>query len=419
MLGYYIPSFFEMHVDTDCDDLTIDHLPARDRTVLFHEYIHFLQDFTTYYGLNAIYAYSEYLHGVVNRIYGIKATEFPVPFTINDNADNVLLNRQILSFTQGDTAECWHYVVTEVDESTDSLTPNPYIKEIPNVILNLNGEMRSFGAIAIMENMAYLMERLCSPNGFEPSPDFPYRAAELVADFYVKDFSNEPLMVLALCDMSMQSSNPGACFVRVMKGIRDGQVSFEKPEDIYDYFYSQTSMTAYGTESSLMANLKMLLAVVQNSMKSYLRDMPNLTEYYSWIDHLVAFTIDWRENDPYFLLKMARNTDLAKNGCWGYAVYKVGTPLMSNNKGNYFKIPQNGSPIAMDVEYFAAIRQIVTLFEQGAMPCGLYNWCQNSPGATPNALCQTEPWKKCTETRLCPYALLWRHWNLKDRVPKK
>ena len=104
-LGYYIPSFFEMHIDTNIDDLTINQLPIRDMTILFHEYIHFLQDFTTFYGLSAIYTHSEYLHSVVNRIYSNGSTSFLVPFEIKDNNDNVLLNRQISQLTLGDTSE--------------------------------------------------------------------------------------------------------------------------------------------------------------------------------------------------------------------------------------------------------------------------------------------------------------------------
>lgn len=419
-LGCYIPSFFEMHVNTDCDDLTINKLPLKDMTVLFHEYIHFLQDFTTYYGLNSLYAYSEYLHSVTNRIYAIKTPDFPIPFDIKDNADNVLLNRQIQNFTQGDTEESFgRYLVTAIDEGYDQLIPNPYIKELESIILNPEGDLRSFGAIAIMESMAYILERLCSPTGYEKSPDFPYRAAELVADYYVKGFGEDFLMVLALCDMSLQSSNPGACFVRVMKGVRDGNITFSKPENIYDYFYSQPSVTAYGTESTLVNHFKKLLSVVQSSMKSYLRDMPILKEYYEWIDHLVRFAICWREQDRYFLLKMARHNDLATNGCWGYAVHEVGSPLMVNNKGNHYKIVQHGSTLGTDVEYFRAIRQIEALFENGKIDCEMYKWCMNSPEATPNGLCKTAPWKKSMEERLCPYALLWRHWNLKDREPKK
>lgn len=64
--------FFEMHVDTDKDNLTINKLTPVEMTELFHEYSHFLQDISTCYSLNGIYVYSEYLHSVVNRIWFIR-----------------------------------------------------------------------------------------------------------------------------------------------------------------------------------------------------------------------------------------------------------------------------------------------------------------------------------------------------------
>lgn len=45
-LGYYIPTFFEMHVATHDDNMIINQMSDGDATVLFHEYIHFLQDIT-------------------------------------------------------------------------------------------------------------------------------------------------------------------------------------------------------------------------------------------------------------------------------------------------------------------------------------------------------------------------------------
>ena len=44
VLGYYVPAFFEMHIDIDSADMNINNLSYADLTVLFHEYIHFLQD---------------------------------------------------------------------------------------------------------------------------------------------------------------------------------------------------------------------------------------------------------------------------------------------------------------------------------------------------------------------------------------
>ena len=92
-LGYYIPTFFEMHVATHDDNMIINQMSDGDATVLFHEYIHFLQDITTYYGLNNLYVQSEYLHSVVNRVKG--NLQFQVPYMIRDNKDNVLLNQKI------------------------------------------------------------------------------------------------------------------------------------------------------------------------------------------------------------------------------------------------------------------------------------------------------------------------------------
>lgn len=419
VLGYYIPSFFEMHVDTYHNDMTINKLPPGDMTTLFHEYIHFLQDFTTYYGLNGIYVHSEYLHSVVNRIYSLNSNQVKVPFEIQDNRDNVLLNKQIKRLTEGDTTDKSILVVTDILEDEDSLMANPYLKTIPNVIINPESDMLVFGAEAIKENMAYLLERCCSPENFAKSPEFPYMAAERVADYYVNDFSKDPLVVLALCDMCLMSSNPGSCFVRVMKGIRDGVLSFSKPEEIYDHFYSQIAVFADGRQQSgLLVNYKHFLGIVESQLKSYLRDMPIVSSYYDWIDRLVAFALDWRENDPYFLLKMARHNDLATNGCFGKAVHDVGTPLMSNNNvGQYFKVVPQSAQVDMDVEYFKAFQEIENVFLEGNFECHLYDWCRQSPKSTPNHLCKSAPWRKCTDQQLCPYALTWRHWKLSNIEP--
>lgn len=419
VLGCYVTSFFEMHVDTYKDDLSPSHLPLGDMTVLFHEYIHFLQDFTTYYGLNKLYVYSEYLHSIVNRIYNIKGNDIHIPFEINDNNDNVLLNRQLMNFTEGDTENSDTYKIHTINVDYDPLISNPYMNLIPSIVLNIDGEIRSFGAVAISENMAYLMERLCSPKGVVTSPDFPYKAAELVSDYYVKGFSDDSYKVLALCDTSLQSSNPGLYYVRVMKGIKSGDLHFNTPEEIYDHFYSQIGELPDRTRTSFISQFPILLEQVRKCFKSYLRDMPITEQYYKWIDNLLNFALDWRLNNRYFLLRMAHHSDLPTNPYWKQALDAVGSPLMTNNLRHHFKIPQKNYSGGMDVEYFKAIRQIESLFEFGTVECELFNWCQQSHDVNANELCQTTPWMKCTEKRLCPYALLWKHWKLCGKYPVK
>jgi hypothetical protein len=49
----------------------------------------------------------------------------------------------------------------------------------------------------------------------------------------------------------------------------------------------------------------------------------------------------------------------------------------------------------------------------------MFDWCNKSPDLTPNELCKKSPWKKCEEKKLCPFALVWKHWNLAGRIPKQ
>lgn len=422
LLGYYMPSFFEMHIDTDVDDLTINRLPIRDMTVLFHEYIHFLQDISTYYGLNGIYVHSEYLHSVVNRIYKINDPNFYVPFDIKDNDDNVLLNKKIVTLTLGDSkSTLTNFDIQDILEDKAQISiANAYMNDIPEVtIYTQRNEYISFGASAIMENMADLLERLCSPDGYQKSPEFPYYAAEKVAAYYAPEFAKQPLNILASCDMSLQSSNPGACFVRVIKGISRGDVCFRKPEEIYDYFYRQIAVMGDGsTESYFLQAYKRMLSLVQASLKSYFVGIPYMIPYYDWIDSLISFSIDWRQNDRYFLLKMASCDNLVKNDCWGKAIHDIGTPLMSNNHlGHFFKVVRYGAKGEMDVEYLKAINEVRKVFEFESSSCSMYDWCKKSKDATPNELCKFAPWKKHSEQRLCPFALVWKHWHLAGRIP--
>lgn len=416
ILGYYIPTFFEMYVDIADDKMVIPEMADADVTVLFHEYIHFLQDFTTYYGANNLFVQSEYLHSVINRIKDKK--RFVVPFNIEDNSDNVYLNSQICRLTNGDSEEVQCYVVKSIDTIEDNLTPNEYIAKIDSVVLNIvEDNTRSFGAMAIMESMAYIMERLCSPKSFVKSPDFPYRAAELVAQYYKADFGNNLENVLALCDMALQSSNPGFCFVTIMKNIQDGKLHFNTPEDIYDYFYTQNTYDVYGNKTSFEEKFNHLIETISYCLNDYIKDVPQLDSYHAWINHLVSFAKDWRLNDKYFLLKMARQTDLKKNNCWGYAAARVGSPLMENQKQYFSKLPYEGMVDGESVEMFCAIKEIYNLFFIGKKTCGMLNWCKDSPNSTPNDLCASAPWQKSKEEMLCPYAFFWKHWGLIDKEP--
>lgn len=85
-LGYYVPGFFEIFVATDKEDMSLTNFDDKELGTFFHEYIHFLQDITTFYGLNNIYAFTEYLHYGVNQCYKNEDKQITVPIIIGNNS---------------------------------------------------------------------------------------------------------------------------------------------------------------------------------------------------------------------------------------------------------------------------------------------------------------------------------------------
>jgi len=64
-------------------------------SVFIHEYIHFIQDISTYVGYNNLYIYSEYIHGAVNEIYKKPKGKIILPITFSNNYENIGLNQFI------------------------------------------------------------------------------------------------------------------------------------------------------------------------------------------------------------------------------------------------------------------------------------------------------------------------------------
>ena len=423
LLGYYVPAFFEMHIDTESEDMIINQMPIEDATVLFHEYIHFLQDIASYYGLNRIYVYSESIRKMINEIYKTPKGDLQIPMTLLHSNDLVRLNNDIVRLTEGDVREKATFSITDISMLNDELEENEHLQAISSVMLMFSdNDIATFGAGAISESMAYLLERLCSPKGCKSSPEYPYMAAEKVASFYDEEFAKDELKVLALCDMSLMDSNPGFCFVRVMEDVREKKISFASAEAIYDYFYEKEFVGDTGKKVSLMDLFIGLQNDVVKCLKGYLKANDVNGAYYRWIDLITKFVVDWRRGNRYFLLKMAGHNDLFTNSCFGCCIERIGTPLMSNNNpGCYFKIPIGGecTESDMDVEYFKAIHQIEMLLSGGEVGCDMYEWCNNSRLSTPNEFCKTSPWRKVLEEALCPYAFLWKHWGLSGYKPCK
>ena len=160
-LGYYSPAFFKMNVNV-YGDIDLNSMSPRDFSVFFHEYIHFIQDFTTAACSRRIYVCGEYLRQSVTQTTNGANNTFRVPVTIHDYENNVLPNIKLMDNLEGDRNDLEIKSINDVmlfGESVDDKDGGKVDYEILTLDVN-QGDYLTVGAYAIKESMAYLVEKL-------------------------------------------------------------------------------------------------------------------------------------------------------------------------------------------------------------------------------------------------------------------
>lgn len=401
--GYHI-SYFEMSLHTLRCDLTPAKMSMKDFSVWLHEYVHFIQDLSTYYGLNSLYVECEYIRECVSLLRSNTKRAIPIDKDLLSHQTKV--NKEIIKQT-------WGYSFPQDNLNIRGVKIIPKELDCGRIVSTIelvtdSTEKVYFGAHCITESMAYIVERLCCPHGYVNSPQYPYEAAEKVTEFIVPGMAKDLSVVLALCDMSLQYSNPGKVFLNSLYEIKNKKLVIGKAEDVYDHFYQ---------ENGFFKEFHSIQKVVNQCVKGYNVSNNFGNNFNIWVDNFTDFATDWRNKDKYFLLKMIREPNIQESGCLGKVLHDCGTPIIKNEMEFYYKIsPHNIENAEWDVEFFKTILQIKELFESGEKVCSLKIWCKNSPNNCINVddRCSNSPWSRAKDTILCPYAITWKIFGLED-----
>ncbi len=424
--GEYMPAFFEMYLKID-GEIDLNKLSEKDFSLFFHEYIHFLQDITTTYGLTTCYAYGEYVQSVVNDIYAKGQQIIEVPYIYDDNKDNIRLSEQIQNLTLGEWdsyIKTLEDVKVSFDECELEFGKEQNLASITTVCIQANeNDIISFGASAIKESIAYIMERYCCKE-YERSDDFPYSSAEKVASAIFPDFGQRTLNVLALADCSLMFSNPGHVFVKMLYQFRKKQYNPVKAQDIY----SQLKNAKVNTGIKIFDYFEDVANEARKKLKSYymVPEHPELHEaYHEWVDTIIDTALKIRKQTPSYLLDIIADSPVSTSGLFTEIVNDLGTPMMKNKQKDYYTIKPKGK-LGWGVEVMKSVHQIYKILHDGNLQCSLYPWClrsfQEHPEEKLNPTedkCLHTPWVRASEEELCPLGLLWKNWNLAPYYPKK
>ena len=427
-LGFYLPTFFKMQVNTDesfSDLKKLDDIPL---AIYFHEYIHYLQDISTVFGLMNACAVVDYMKFSNNYAHKLDSNDFEVPVPIIDKDEfNIGFNRKLktiylgdsknIAFNAGDQNPILKIYLEEIDVQNYSNT----IQNIKQVYFETSYGKYCFGATCIMESMAYIGENALFPN-LIPSPDLPYKSAEYVASHLYPAFSINKFNTFALCDISLFVFHPSKYFYDTLIEMKRQSWLPANPKDVYDFCLKNTEI-----EYENSHNLNSLFEQTNHKAKKQLSDYFTadiFRDSKEWIEIILNSAKEMRNKNIYFILDIVSEGKL--NSEIFLSVFRtLGSPLVTNNLDEAsFYISENANHLEnIRIDLFWALSQVHRIFIGQQRDCKLKLFCRESchndkiPDITDNR-CSDAPWERATDSELCAFAQIWKMWGLQHKKPK-
>lgn len=411
-LGFYSPSFLRMHVGTNKSLQNLNTLnDPYWEAIYLHEYVHFIQDVTTAYGLANIGIITDYMRFVNNDVLKSSPGPFQVPvLPVPNGSDNVDANLRLQRAYNG-TGEDDN--VTLLAHSKAQHTVSSASRPLPLDLIEVSyrdssgsAQTFEFGGLCVVESMAYLVERACYPSS-PASPDLPYSSAEKLVQLIHPPLAADPLNILALCDVSLMQYHPGFVFYETLIRIKTQGITITKPEDLYGIAMSTINPWPPMPQATAHAISK---------LRGYFNH-PFFDPVKDWIDRVFNNALAVRQNNPTFVLDLARGGPLANNPTFRQFLTNVGTPLVTNALDDA-TLHDPFLPAGTNPHYSLlwAIDQVHSIFWGSQTSCAMVGHCCAGKIAV-DSRCSLEPWERAADTSPCPFGQVWAHWGLTGYYP--
>jgi len=429
---YYRPSFFNMKVDVLIELNDLKELPDGTMGLYFHEYIHYLQDISTIYGLMNMSTINYYIQACAHDIFQQKErNDFEVPILLENinlrtgNDDYGVSNFNLRKVYMGSSIRFKSRAIDnfEYEISRYEYEESKYMDIVKIKFYDIDlADIREleFGGVHVCEGMAYLCEQYHYKGVLNVAPDYPYLIVQKLAERIFPEILEFPILMVALCDISLMTFHPGLSYVRLLLFVKD-EFQIEKEDYNLEELYKDCMAFVKGSHPDYGVLSEM---VRQQISKNFNADYYENTQ--NWIDIIFHRITKLRTEIPSFMTDLLIHGAPKTNIFFGTVLNQVGSPLVIDGEYNgTISLPRGYEPTSLNFNpgIFMAIGQILKIFSSDKpMQCELKEYCIKSCESDPNLRidhnCDVAPWKKAKEDHLCPVGQIWHHWALKDYSPK-
>jgi hypothetical protein len=215
--GFYKPHFFSLFINGDFNsDFTI--LSKQNLGTFVHEYIHYLQNITTVFGLRNSIFYFHYLYEV--KKYVAENDNLILPLKDIKLTDNIIVGKSVFDRYKG-TTNSFSPEYDDIKVYLEDNTNNGTEYKIVNIELKLKGLIVGtfvIGNLCVKEGMARLYQLFYDEEVEHPT--FPYKTIEILCEILNPEILEDKRKLIALCILALNSQNSALTLYELLIEVR-------------------------------------------------------------------------------------------------------------------------------------------------------------------------------------------------------
>ncbi|PSL24075.1 hypothetical protein [Chitinophaga ginsengisoli] len=420
MAASYLPSFFEVNIPVADNLSSILEMRPEVQALYAHEYVHFLQNLTTNFGLLRTWNQFDRIVQIINYVRQ-SGPDIQLPLTgevIEHEKNNRILLRCLegSGFRAVPERNSHDYSIVAVEQRRDPLLDETFaVDYLRHIVLKLQLQDLpevdyTFGETAIAETMAYLIESKFFQ--IEAPQKWPYLAGKEFAQFIYPPVAADSELLLALCDISLMHPVPGWAFFTLLTEMAASVAPPTTAEKLIDFARVSYARRGWNIDKQLESARDGVMNRIQTLFNS-----PFLEPTRKWFENIVYRAADLRDSHYKFILEVYRSNDLFKEGLVDMVV-NLGGPHTINALGNRYIIAPHGIGITAEDIHPQKLKALDQVHDMLLMPaaiyrCKLLDICRDSePADLVDEKCRDRPWERTRYDRLCPFSVLWNYYEL-------
>lgn len=418
--GEYIFGFFSIHINFNLEFMRNKLvISGENKPTYFHEYIHFLQNFTTTYCIRNTHFLLSQLIGSIYCVQNSETTNIKLPIRLEKIAFGELSN-ELINYSEGDYDDTTYIEYDDIkiikiekykieeDKTLFSKEDYEIIKKyIPmHIQIKVRNDTMinvinfNFGAWAIKESMASIIENNLFGN-YHEKKIIQYDIAKLICNF-ILGYNLDERLIVELCEVSLMYDNPAKAFMSYLYASRKEKFKPNKFGDILKFFRTHTPtpksyMSLYHRyKNSLIENISNLII----NEKLY---------YFSnYINDLIRLAYRFRRNRNSSLLisKFLWGSSAQKNRYIKFMQKIFQPPILIDKRGKvYFPKIKNNNNLNSLVLY-----NYYNFLRFGITECSMQNICNDLRIPRDIRCCECAPWKNqfnFNRDKNCFFKTLW------------